>query len=100
MIEYGKTPEGIDFYDRHRLTRSRVARLKRGRQMKPSVMIEYGKTPEGIDFYDRDRLAQPRFPRLKRRHAAEPSLIMGWLLLLNLLAFFLMSEMAKYIFIK
>jgi uncharacterized membrane protein YvbJ len=66
-------------------------------QRSTATHTEYYKTPEGIDFYDRHRVKKSRVYSLKRRHQTVPSVMAGWLLLLNLLAFVLMSEIARYI---
>jgi uncharacterized membrane protein YvbJ len=66
-------------------------------QRSTAMYTERHKTPEGIDFYDGHILKKSRVARLKRRYQTEPSVIVGWLLLLNLLVFTLMSEIARYI---
>jgi hypothetical protein len=64
------------------------------------TQIEHHKTQEVIDFDDAHVVKNTGALRLRRRHQIAPSVIQAWLLLLNLLAFVLMSEIVKYIFIK
>jgi|SRR5215217_4089260 len=49
-------------------------------------------TPEGIAFYDAHRVEKSSVLRLKRSHQTEPSVIVGWIMLLNLVVFVLMSQ--------
>jgi hypothetical protein len=52
---------------------------------------EHHITPEGIDFHDGHLVKKSRPATLRIRRPTEPSVIGGWLLLLNLLVFTLMS---------
>jgi len=58
---------------------------------------EHYATPEGIDFYDGHIVEKSGVARLRRTHETAPSVNIGWILLLNLLAFALISEILKYI---
>ena len=69
-------------------------------QRSTAAQIEHPKTHEGIDFDDGPIVKNLGVLRLKRRHQIAPAVIQGWLLLLNLLVFILMSEIVRYIFTK
>jgi hypothetical protein len=66
-------------------------------QWSTATHLEPQKTHEGIDFYDGHTVKNSKVASLKRRHQTGLSVIRGWLLLLNLLVFILMSEIARYI---
>jgi hypothetical protein len=61
---------------------------------------DYHKTREGIEFYDRHRIKKSRAASLNRWHLTGRSVIVGWLMLLNLLVFILMSEILTGILIR
>lgn len=63
------------------------------------MLIEHHTIPEGIDLHDGHIVKKSRFANLKIRRQGGPSGIEGWLLILNLLVFILMLEIARYIFI-
>ena len=63
-----------------------------------ATYTEHYATPEGIDFYDGHIVEKSGVARLRRTHETAPSVNIGWVLLLNLLAFALISEILKYIF--
>ena len=69
-------------------------------QWATATHTEHYEIPEGIPFYDGHRIKTSGVGWPMRRHPTRPSVIVGWLLLLNLLVCFLMSEIAKYIVIK
>jgi hypothetical protein len=58
------------------------------------------KTADIIQFLDAPIKKRRGAARLKRRPQTAPAVIEGWLLLMNLLAFILMSEMVRYILTK
>ena len=62
--------------------------------------IEDRQTQERIEFDDDHIVKNLGILRLKRRHEIPPSILQGWLLILNLLVFILMSEIVRYIFTK
>ena len=66
-------------------------------QRSTATHTEHHETPEGIDFSDGHIVKKSRAARLKIRHQTGPLVILGWLLLLNLVVFILMSEIARYI---
>jgi hypothetical protein len=66
-------------------------------QRSTTTHTEHHKTREGIDFHEGHIVKKSRVASLKRRHQTEPSVIEGWLLVLNLLVFILMYEIARYI---
>jgi uncharacterized membrane protein YvbJ len=57
-----------------------------------AAQTEHPKLHEGIDFHDSPIAKKSRVYGLKRRPQTAPSVIGGWVLILNMLAFFLMSE--------
>ena len=67
-------------------------------QWSTATHTEHYGTPEGIDFNDGHIVKKSGVARLTRRHQTAPSVIIGWLLLLNLLGFALISEILKYVF--
>jgi hypothetical protein len=62
--------------------------------------IEHPKTHEGIDFYAVPKVINSGALRIKRRRQVQPSVIQAWVLLWNLLAFLLMTEITRYIVAK
>lgn len=57
----------------------------------PATHTEQHTTLEGIDFHDADRVNKSRASTLKIKRPIETSVIGGWLLLMNLLVFTLIS---------
>lgn len=57
-------------------------------------------TREGIDFHEGDIVKKSRVASLRIRQHTVPSVIGEWILFLNLLVFFLLAEIAIYIFSK
>jgi hypothetical protein len=66
-------------------------------QWSTAIHIEDYKTDEGIDFHDGHIVKNSSVARQKGRQQTAPVGIGGWILVLNLLVFILISEIARYI---
>ena len=65
-----------------------------------ATQIEQPQTHESIEFDEGHIVKNLGALRLRRKHQIPPSILQGWLLILNLLVFILMSEIVRYIFTK
>lgn len=63
-----------------------------------AIQVDPYQLPEGVEFYDRHKIRKPSVVWPTRKPQAQPSIITGWLLLLNLLALILVTQIAMYIF--
>jgi hypothetical protein len=66
-------------------------------QWSTATHTEHQKTHESIDLYDGHIVKNSRLASLKRGQQVAPAVIGRWLLLLNLLVFILMFEIARNI---
>jgi hypothetical protein len=61
------------------------------------TVAEHHQIPEGIGFQDLDLVKKSNIAILERGHQTAPSGIAPWVVLLNVLVFILLAEIARYI---